>query len=76
MVLIVGAFAVVWVWHGANATYFDRFKAVELASKLANKERMGRSRVVQIEDDEAESRNPTADFWKHFGLVSKKRLLR
>lgn len=67
------SFAVVWVWHGANATYFDRFKAVELASKLANKERMGRSRVVQIEDDEAESRNPTADFWKHFGLVSKEK---
>ncbi len=60
---------VVWVWHGANATYFDRFKAVELASKLANKERMGRSRVVQVEDDDAESKNPTTDFWKHFGLV-------
>lgn len=44
-------------------------QAVELASKLANKERMGRSRVVQIEDDEGESKNPTADFWKHFGLV-------
>ena len=44
-------------------------KAVELASKLANKERMGRSRVVQIEDDAQESQNPTADFWKHFGLV-------
>jgi gelsolin len=60
---------VIWVWHGANATYFDRFKAVELASKLANKERMGRSRVMQVEDDSNEGQNPTADFWKHFGLV-------
>lgn len=60
---------VIWVWHGANATYFDRFKAVELASKLANKDRMGRSRVLQVEDDDNESKNPTVDFWKRFGLA-------
>lgn len=59
----------VWVWHGAHATYFDRFRAVELASKIANKERMGRSKVFQVEDDDAESKNPSAEFWKHFGLV-------
>eukprot|EP01091_Cochliopodium_minus_P020279 TRINITY_DN8817_c0_g1_i1.p1 TRINITY_DN8817_c0_g1~~TRINITY_DN8817_c0_g1_i1.p1 ORF type:complete len:1040 (+),score=379.30 TRINITY_DN8817_c0_g1_i1:100-3219(+) len=52
LVYLLDAGEVIYVWFGAKSSYFDRFKATEMATQIVNKERKGRAMVVQIEDGE------------------------
>ena len=58
----------IYVWKGAKSNYFDRFKATEMATQIAIKERKGRALVIQIEDGEEEQKHPTIEFWRILGI--------